>query len=409
MFSIPRPSSSSRPLMTRLAALLVAPLATPSAPLVAMTQRATVSFLALAIMVAALSIAPQEAQATKPGKGQKPAVKKELQLSTNPVLLMDVKTGKVLYHRNANQKWYPASLTKLMTAYVAFRALDAGEITPDTVLTISQHALSYPPSKMGFKVGTRLTVDNALKMVVVKSANDIAAALAERIAGSEAAFAHRMNQEAARLGMRSTHFVNANGLYHKSQTSSARDMAILARHILVEFPQYRPLFGIPAIRHGKRVLRSYNRLLERFRGTDGMKTGFVCASGYNIVASATRRGRQLIAVVLGAPSSQIRSETAAFLLSEGFSRADMGSGRGIPITDSAQFGRRTEPDNMRPEVCTKGAQPRWIPPEELKVSYLGPHFKRMEPVRVYAGIARRNSRVSLPLQLALLPAKCPTH
>ena len=188
-----------------------------------------------------------------------------------PLLLMDVATGNVLYQRDANKKWYPASLTKLMTAYVLFKALESGEISEDSVLKISEHALSYPPAKMGFPVGTELTVGNAIRMMIVKSANDIAAALAERLAGSEAAFADRMNEQARRLGMHASHFKNANGLFLSGHVSSARDMALLARQILIEFPQYRTLFQIPAIRHGKRVLRSYNSLLEHFRGANGMK------------------------------------------------------------------------------------------------------------------------------------------
>ena len=212
----------------------------------------------------------------------------DLVLPDTPMLLLDVATGRVLYQQQGNHQWYPASLTKLMSAYVIFRAIEAGELSEESAVTVSKHALSYPPSKMGFAVGTKMTVGNALKMMLVKSANDIAAALGERVSGSEAAFAQRMNAEAARLGMHASHFVNANGLFAKGHVSSARDMAILTRHILMDFPQYRYLFEIPAIRHGKRVLRSYNTLLEHFTGANGMKTGFVCSSGYNMVAAANR-------------------------------------------------------------------------------------------------------------------------
>ncbi len=330
--------------------------------------------------------------------------KQDLVISPNPLLLMDVDTGKVLYHQGANKKWYPASLTKLMTAYVTFRAISAGELSEESALSISAHALSYPPSKMGFKVGTKLTVGNALKMVLVKSANDIAAALGERVAGSEPEFAKRMNHEAARLGMKASHFVNANGLYAEGQTSSARDMALLARQILLEFPQYRPLFQIPAIRHGKRVLRSYNKLLETFHGANGMKTGFVCSSGYNLVATATRDGRQLLAVVLGAPNTQVRSETAAFLLTQGFSRADMATGAGVPIQEDVLFGSYDAPTDLRPETCPQG-QPKWVATVDYKVSYLEPRFKLMEPVRVYTGIPEK--KIKLPEQLVQLPLLAP--
>ena len=359
-----------------------------------------------ALIVGMLASGHADAAKNTSAKQSKAKPQQELVFSPNPLLLMDVQTGKVLYHRDANRKWYPASLTKLMTAYVAFRAIEAGEISEESALSISPHALAYPASKMGFKVGTQLTVGNALKMVVVKSANDIAAALAERIAGSETSFVARMNAEAARLGMRATHFVNANGLYEPAQTSSVRDMALLTRQILLEFPHYRPLFQIPAIRHGKRVLRSYNKLLETFSGTDGMKTGFVCASGYNIVASASRGGRQLVAVVMGAPNVQVRSETAAFLLSQGFSRTDMAAGAGVPIGNEALFGQIQPPLDMRPEVCPRG-QVKWVPQANYKVSYLVPRFKVMDPVRVYAGLGKHKKAVVLPSQLAQLPLLAP--
>lgn len=348
----------------------------------------------------------EDANAAKNKNVPKAEPKKELVLSSNPVVLMDVETGKVLYHRDANQKWYPASLTKLMTAYVAFRAVKAGEISLDTALTVSKHALSYPPSKMGFPVGTQVTVENALKMVLVKSANDIAAALGERIAGSEAGFVARMNEEARRLGMTGTHFANANGLFKPDQTSSARDMALLTRQILMEFPEHRSLFTIPAIRHGKRVLRSYNKLLETFRGSDGMKTGFVCSSGYNIVASASRNGRQLVAVVLGAPNVQVRAETAAFLLTKGFEQKNLMQ-PGLPtISQFNLLGPTSAPHDMRPEVCPKGG-PRWVPNENYDVSYLVPRFKLMDPIRVYAGARKKNLRIILPSQLTILPMEAP--
>ena len=357
--------------------------------------------LAFCLVGAAIALTIDPALAAKKTK---PAEKQDLVLSPNPLLLMEVETGKVLYHKNANQQWYPASLTKLMTAYVTFRAIAAGELSEDSVVTISPHALAYPASKMGFKVGTRLTISNALKMVLVKSANDISAALGERVSGSEPAFAARMNREAVRLGMTATHFVNANGLFDSGQTTSARDMAILTRQILLEFPQYRPLFQIPAIRHGKRVLRSYNKLLETFRGANGMKTGFVCSSGYNIVSSATRNGRQLVAVVLGAPSTQVRAETAAFLLTQGFERGDMGPGAGISIADAASFGSFASPHDMRPEICPNGG-PKWTAKVDYKVSYLEPRFKLMDPVRVYAGVKKKP--ITLPATLAQLPQASP--
>ncbi|MEJ0098068.1 MAG: D-alanyl-D-alanine carboxypeptidase family protein [Bauldia sp.] len=214
-------------------------------------------------------------------------------------IVVDADSGAVLSDSQSDALWHPASLTKLMTAYVTFEALKAGKLTMTSPVRISAHALAQAPAKMGFKVGTIVNVDNALKMMLVKSANDIAVAIAETVGGSEPGFVARMNATAARLGMASTHYDNANGLPDDGQTTTARDLAVLAKALLTDFPEYRSYFGIPAIKAGKRILRSENALLERYRGTTGMKTGFICASGYNIVATAHRGARSLIAVVLG--------------------------------------------------------------------------------------------------------------
>ena len=172
---------------------------------------------------------------------------------------------------------------------------------------------------MGFPVGTLVTIDNALKMLMVRSANDMAVVLAEGVAGSIENFADLMNRNARRLGMTQSSFVNPNGLPADDQITSARDLGILARALIREFPEYDYFWHIPAIKLGKPVMRNYNSLIGRYPGADGMKTGFICASGFNLVASATRNGKRLIAVVLGAPSSQARAVKAAQLLERGFS------------------------------------------------------------------------------------------
>lgn len=239
--------------------------------------------------------------------------------SAEALLLLEVQSGKVLHAENATYPWYPASLTKLMTSYVTLRAVKDGRIKLDTLITVSSVAAAQQPSKMGFPVGTRLTVDDALKMLLVKSANDLAVVLAEGVAGSVEKFAVQMNATALRLGMTQSNFLNPNGLPNDAQVTSARDMGILARALIREFPEYNDYWSIPAIKFGRRVMRNYNRLIGRYPGIDGMKTGFTCASGYNLVASATRNGRRLIAVVLGAPSSRVRTYKAAQLLEKGFS------------------------------------------------------------------------------------------
>ena len=268
------------------------------------------------------------------------------------LLVIEADSGRVLYAQNAGQPWYPASVTKLMTAYVTLRAVKEGRLSLDTPLTVSPNATAQSPVKMGFGVGTVVTVDNALKMLMVKSANDMAVVLAEGVAGSIENFADEMNANARRLGMIQSSFVNPNGLPADDQISSARDLAILARALIRELPEYDYYWHLPGIRMGKMVRWNYNTLIGRYPGADGMKTGFICASGFNLVASATRNGRRLIAVVLGAPSSAARALKAAQLLERGF---NTNSG---PSWLMAPFGTvesvqpiAAAPPNLRDEMC----------------------------------------------------------
>lgn len=270
-----------------------------------------------------------------------------------PYIVVDAKTGAVLDHHDAQRPWYPASTTKLMTAYITFRAMRAGTISPQSPVIVSKNALSEPPSKMGFPVGTVLTVDNALKIIMVKSANDIAVALAEGVAGSEEAFISRMNAEARRLGMTQTHFANPHGLPNDGQVTSARDLAILARVMLNDYPEYRGYLQIPAIRVGKRILRNYNPLVDRYRGASGLKTGFICASGFNLAASAKRGNREIIAIVFGAYSSVGRAETAVELLDKGFNSRQPSGQPGVTLANVNSGTQFSKPYDMRPLVCGK--------------------------------------------------------
>ena len=238
-------------------------------------------------------------------------------------ILVDADSGKVLRAENAAYPWYPASTTKLMTLYMALSAMRDARVTPDTLFTVSPNANEQAPTKMGFPVGTQVTVDNAIKMMMVKSANDMAVVLAEGLGGSVGAFGQQMTETAHRLGMTASNFVNPNGLPDDGQIVSARDLAILARTLIREFPQYSSYWQIPAIKYGRRIVRNYNPLLGRYVGADGMKTGFICSSGFNLVATATRDRRQLIAVVLGAPTSASRAQKAAELLEVGFKRGPL--------------------------------------------------------------------------------------
>ncbi len=268
-------------------------------------------------------------------------------------ILIEASTGKVLHAENAGYPWYPASITKVMTTYVTLRAMKEGRLTPDSLLTVSTTAAAEPPSKMGFKPGTQLTVDNALKMMMVKSANDMAVVLAEGVAGSIDNFSEEMNRTARRLGMTQTHYVNPNGLPADGQVSSARDLAILARAIIKEFPEYDFYWNTPAIKFGKRTTRNFNALIDRYPGADGMKTGFICASGFNLMATATRDGRQLIAVVLGAPSSPVRAAKAAQLLERGFNGPTLSWLTPALGTVDALATVDASPPNLREEMCGK--------------------------------------------------------
>jgi D-alanyl-D-alanine carboxypeptidase len=267
------------------------------------------------------------------------------------LLVVEADTGKVLQADNATYPWYPASVTKLMTAYVTLKAVKDGRMTLDTLLTVSPVAASQSPSKMGFRPGIQVTVDNALKMMLVKSANDMAVVLAEGVGGSIDGFSAQMNQTAQRLGMTQSSYVNPNGLPADGQITSARDLAILARAIIRDLPEYEYFVHIPSIRYGRRVTQNFNKLIGRYPGADGFKTGFICASGYNLVASATRNGKRLIAVVLGASSGQMRAVRAAQLLERGFAnnsltwlRPSLGTVENLVPIDAS-------PPNLRDEMC----------------------------------------------------------
>jgi D-alanyl-D-alanine carboxypeptidase len=262
-----------------------------------------------------------------------------------PYLVVDADSDQVLMENEATAPWYPASLTKLMTVYVALDAVRSGKLTLDTPLIMSTRAARMPPSKMGFRPGTEVTLDNALKMLMVKSPNDVAVMVAEGVSGSVEAFADDMNADAQRLGLRESHFVNPNGLHNPDHVSSARDMAIIARALLREFPDHADLFSIGALQLGRQYIPNHNGLLGRYPGADGMKTGFTCPAGFNVVASANHSGRRLIVVVLGAPTARVRNQEAADLFDRGFAGGGAnGSLESLPAGSGA-------PPNMRADVC----------------------------------------------------------
>ena len=277
-------------------------------------------------------------------------------------LLIEASTGKVLHAENATYPWYPASVTKIMTAYTTLRAIREGRISFNTLLSVSRNAAAQQPTKMGFKIGTRITLDNALKMLMVKSANDMAVTIAEGVGGSIEGFADLMNANASRLGMTQSHFVNPNGLPAENHVTSARDLGILARALIREFPESDFYWHIHAIQYGNRVMRNYNSLLDRYPGADGMKTGFICSSGYNVVATATRNGRRLIAIVLGSYSGAVRAQKAAALLERGFNSGGLTWLTPSFGTVDALAPMDAQPPDLREEMC--GGHRRKPPAED---------------------------------------------
>ncbi len=295
-------------------------------------------------------------------------------------LLIDADTGKILQAENAAYPWYPASTTKLMTAYVVLKKVKEGRLSLDTPFTVSAYALSQPPTKMGFKVGTTVTVDNALKMLMVKSANDMAVVLAEGVSGSVENFSTEMNATAARLGMTQTNFVNPHGLPADNHISSARDLAMMARAIFKDIPEYDYYWHLPGIKFGRRIVRNYNKLIDLYPGADGMKTGFVCASGFNLVASATRDNRRLIAVVLGAPSSAVRAYKAAKMLEQGF-KGDKLSWLMPSLGTVDQLKPIVaEPPNLREEMCGPKRKRPAAEDEEVDMSSAGENGEPGSPL-----------------------------
>ena len=236
--------------------------------------------------------------------------------------VMDARTGETLYSENADTRLHPASLTKMMTLYIAFQAIQRGEITLDSLVTVSQNAASEPPSKLGLKSGQKIKLRYLLRAAAVKSANDAATAIGEAISGSEDAFAVRMNRTAAAMGMTNTTFRNANGLTQEGHLSTARDMSVLGRHVIYDFPQYYNLFSRRTADAGVAEVRHTNsRFLDSYPGADGIKTGFTNAAGFNLTASAQRGQERIIATVFGGTSTAQRNAKIKDLMDLGFSRA----------------------------------------------------------------------------------------
>ena len=276
-------------------------------------------------------------------------------------IVVDANTGEVLYSRNADAARYPASITKLMTLYLVFEQVQSGRLSLNEQITVSSHAAGMSPTKLGLRAGETISVDSAIRAVAVKSANDMAAALAERVGGSESRFATLMTLRAQELGMSNTRFANASGLPDRRQLSSARDIAILSRALMRDFPQYYSYFGQRQfVWRGKR-LNNHNHLLDSMPGVDGLKTGYINASGFNLAASAQRNGRRLIAVVMGGSSVATRDTHVEDLLETGFTvmaRRDRGEVIQVAqnLFEAAPTGPITRPLSAQGDDDQRGLQ-----------------------------------------------------
>lgn len=262
-----------------------------------------------------------------------------------PEMVVDLSSGRILHAIDASESWHPASLTKMMTAWVALRMIESGQATLASALTVSPAAARTPPAKLGLPAGFTITLEDALRIILVRSANDVAVTIAEGLGGDLRSFAGMMNSEAAALGMTASHFVNPHGLHDPAQVTTARDMAVLATAIVARFPQHAHMFGIHAISHAGAVHANTNGLIGKLPHVTGMKTGYICASGFNLVATAERDGRRVAAVVFGHRTQVDRNARAALLI-EAALRGQLAGAQEPP--------RRTAPAaarDMRGQIC----------------------------------------------------------
>jgi D-alanyl-D-alanine carboxypeptidase len=239
--------------------------------------------------------------------------------------VMDARTGETIYANNADTRLHPASLTKMMTLYIAFQAVNSGEISLDSMVTVTKYAAGQAPSRLGLRPGQKIALRHLIRAAAIKSANDAATAICEAIGGSEAGFAKRMNRTAKQIGMNNSTFVNCNGLTSKGHLSTAHDMSILGRRLFYDFPEYYNIFSRRETDAGVTDVVSTNRkFLDAYRGADGIKTGFTNAAGFNLTASAERNGVRIIATVFGGTSTAQRNAKVAELLDMGFAKVKPG-------------------------------------------------------------------------------------
>ena len=262
-------------------------------------------------------------------------------------LVIDAKTGKVFLSRNASLERHPASLTKMMTLYLLFQALKKGEVTMETNMPVSEHAAAQKPTKLGLPVGDWIPVEVAIKAIVVRSANDVAVIIAEYLGGTESNFATQMTQKARELGMKRTNFHNASGLPDPLQISTAEDLALLARHLHDDFPEYYPYFATPDFSYRGYTYQTHDNLIGRYEGTDGIKTGYTVASGFNLVSSVVRGNNHIIGVVLGGRTAQSRDNEMKRILDQTYAQLQGGPA----VQNVAQADTSAAPPGAPPQAA----------------------------------------------------------
>lgn len=266
-------------------------------------------------------------------------------------IIMDAQTGRVLHASNADATRYPASLTKMMTLFLVFEAIDRGRIHINKPLVVSRHAMNQPPSKLGITPNRSITMHQAILALVTRSANDVSVAVAETVAGSEKNFTRMMTERARSLGMKNTVFLNPSGLPNPGQRTTARDMAILARALMQYFPHHYHYFGTKSFTYRGTVIGTHNHLMKRYRGMDGLKTGYINASGFNLAASAVRNNRRVIVVVMGGRTAVSRDNHVADLMNRGFAQL---SREKIPVQVAQTPPPPTPPTITQPSIASAG-------------------------------------------------------
>ena len=275
----------------------------PVSHLFAFARRCLIALAAAAFVAGCTASTPPEQVLSVPAPAQ-----------TYAAIVVDARTGATVFEVNSTSPRYPASLTKMMTLYLLFEALESGRITKDTQIPVSANAASQPPTKLRFRPGETIDVDSAIRALVVKSANDVAVAVGEYLGGSEEGFAATMTAKARQIGMRSTTFRNASGLPNDGQQTTARDMAVLGLALRARFPQHYHYFSDTDFMFRGKLVRGHNEMLGHVRGVDGIKTGYIRASGFNIVTSYDADGKRFVVVVMGADTARQRNAHAEALL-----------------------------------------------------------------------------------------------